>query len=102
MDDTVRTTAGLVRGEKSDEGLVFRGVPYAAAPAGERRYRPAAPPPTWEGVRDATAFGAICPQNQLEQPGQVNEPFRSAQPLDEDCLFVNVWTPAADDDRRPV
>ena len=102
MNDTVPTTAGLVRGEIDDHGRVFRGIRYAAAPSGQRRYRPPDPPPMWDGVRDATTFGPICPQVQLGELGGVNAPFGTGEPMDEDCLFLNVWTPAADDARRPV
>jgi len=102
MTDPVRTTAGNVRGEQGAEGLVFRGIPFAAPPVGARRFLPPAPPEPWEGVRDCTAFSPICPQLQLGEMGGVMAALGSAEPMDEDCLYLNVWTPAVDGARRPV
>ena len=84
-------------GTSCGDVLVFRGVPYAAAPTGERRWRPPQPAASWAGVRDATAFGPIAPQDI--------SPERLAKrglTMSEDCLTLNIWTPAADDNRRPV
>lgn len=89
---TVRTRRGLVAGELEDNGVrVWRGMPYAAAPVGDARFQPPAPHPPWHGVRDATRFGAICPQ-----PPLAGVPPRES--ADEDCLFVNVWSPPEADD----
>ena len=99
---TASTTAGTVRGEGIAEGVAFRGIPFAAPPVGERRFRPPAPPERWEGVRDCTAFGSICPQLQLGATGGVLAALGSGEPTDEDCLFLNVWTPAVDGARRPT
>jgi para-nitrobenzyl esterase len=81
---------GVVRGEKLESGvMVFRGVPYAAAPVGELRWRPPQPVQRWRGVRDATVFGAACPQ-----PDVLSRMFGTELPeTDEDCLFLNVWAP---------
>jgi para-nitrobenzyl esterase len=67
---------------------VFKGVPYAAAPTGELRWKPPQPLTAWAGVRQAKAFGAHCMQLPL-----FRVEFRSRQ-MSEDCLFLNVWTPA--------
>ncbi|MGP3683820.1 carboxylesterase/lipase family protein [Streptomyces sp. IBSNAI002] len=93
--------AGRLRG--ADEGglLVFRGVPYAEPPVGDLRWRPARPHAGWSGIRDATADGPSAPQ--LYQEG--GDPVlggHGAPPFDEDCLTLDVWTPAADGARRPV
>lgn len=88
----VTTTAGQVRGASSDGALVFRGIPYARA----ERYRTPEPPAPWEGVRDALEFGPIAPQAGGAQ-------FQRADLVqDEDCLSLNVWTPALDGEPRPV
>ena len=73
---------GLVAGARdSATGVaIFRGLPYAASPAGERRWRPPQPPAQWSGIRQATQYGSICPQG--------------SNASSEDCLFLNVWTPA--------
>jgi para-nitrobenzyl esterase len=103
MAETVTTTAdGRVRGEQVEGGVVFRGIPYAAPPAGERRHRPPVRPERWDGIRDCTAFGPICPQVQLGEMGGVLAALGTDEPMDEDCLFVNVWTPGVDDARRPT
>jgi para-nitrobenzyl esterase len=95
----VELALGRLRGEAGDGVTVFRGIPYAAPPVGDRRFRPPAPPAPWDGVRDAVAFGAIG--HQVPTPLEVQQ-GRMDLPQDEDCLFLNVWTPACDDARRPV
>lgn len=97
MTAVAHTSYGTLRGDAREDVVVFRGVPYAAAPVGERRWRPTQPAVRWAGVRDATAFGPIAPQDIA--------PERLAKrglTMSEDCLTLNVWTPAADDRRRPV
>jgi para-nitrobenzyl esterase len=92
------TLHGKVEGREKDGVLLFAGIPYAAAPVGERRFRPPAPHAGWDGVRPATQFGRAAPQKPRAGsalPGIDLE-------WDEDCLFLNVVTPAADDGRRPV
>ncbi len=68
----------------------FRNIPFAAPPVGELRWRPAQPAPGWEGARDATTFGNVCPQSLIA--GFTREALEG-RPLDEDCLQLNVWTP---------
>lgn len=86
---------GKLRGLVENGVLQFRGIPYAGSVSSpETRFR--APPPAkgWTGVRDATQFGAPSPQ----PPGY----FRDDIQPQEDCLFLNVWTPATDNAKRPV
>ena len=83
-----------------DRGVhVFKGIPYAAPPIGERRWQPPQPVQPWSGVREGSRFGAECPQPQYPD-GSIY--IRPLQPQSEDCLFLNVWTAAEDGDRWPV
>lgn len=93
--------AGRLRGAAEGGLLVFRGVPYAAPPIGELRWRPARPHPGWSGIRDATADGPSAPQ-PYRDGGDPVLGGHGSPPFDEDCLTLNVWTPAADGARRPV
>src|SRR2546430_3183207 len=96
---TVETTTGAVQGRVKDGILDFRGIPYAAPPVGDLRFRPPQPVQPWSGVLDATHFGPMAPQNQGAMERMFGAPPR---PMDEDCLTLNVWTPACDDGKRPV
>jgi para-nitrobenzyl esterase len=78
------TQSGQVRGVIEGNLRSFRGIPYAAPPVGNLRWRPPAPPPTWNGVRDASTFGNVCPQ--------IN--FNNQLVGDEDCLVLNIFTSA--------
>ena len=89
VDPVATTRYGRVRGLREDGVLVFRGIRYGADTA-PRRFRRAAPPQPWTGVADATRYGPASPQTKAEEP------------TSEDCLFLNVWTPALDAGRRPV
>jgi para-nitrobenzyl esterase len=91
----VQTAAGTVRGIVAPDHRLFAGIPYAAPPIGPLRFQPPAPVPAWQGVRDATRPGPRC----LQDPGGDLELGRQT---DEDCLTLNVWTPPANDDHRPV
>lgn len=93
---TIRTQSGPVRGMGTDV-RVFKGIPYAAPPTGERRWRPPHAPEPWTDVREATQFGPRCPQTA---PARARLP---GGPASEDCLTLNVWTPAkSSSDRLPV
>ena len=96
------TTSGRVQGAEAASGVAFKGLPFAAPPVGARRFRPPQPPEPWDGVRDCSRLGPICPQVPLGGPGGVTTCFEWGGPMDEDCLFLNVWTPAADQARRPT
>src|ERR1700712_4103256 len=97
MHVEVDTTYGRLRGAARAEHLGFLGVPYAEPPVGELRFMPPLSPSPWSGVRDALKFGCVAPQDPLSV-----FPFRAAAPESEDCLYLNVYTPAADNARRPV
>ena len=97
MELEVETTNGTVRGRERRGVALFAGMPYAAAPTGDRRWAAPEPPQAWEGVRDATRFGPAAPQ--LPGDGLTS---RVAPAWDEDCLSVNVCTPSPDDAARAV
>jgi para-nitrobenzyl esterase len=92
-----KTEYGEVQGREKEGVLLFGGIPYAAPPTGARRFRGPAPHDGWRGVRDARRFGPAAPQPREE--GLTANPQVRA---DEDCLTLNVCTPAIDDARRPV
>jgi para-nitrobenzyl esterase len=87
---TIDTPSGRLRGERLDDADVFRAIPYAAPPVGQRRFRPPAPAEGWTGERDALSFGASAPQ----LTGTLEAYFggRAAE-QSEDCLTLNVWAP---------
>ncbi|HEU4430985.1 MAG TPA: carboxylesterase family protein, partial [Myxococcota bacterium] len=92
------TRSGPVRGREKNGVLLFAGIPYAAPPVGERRFRAPEPPDDWREIREATRFGPAAPQ--LPGEGVVGNP---AVRWDEGgCLTLNVATPACDDAGRPV
>lgn len=91
QDNIVETKSGRVSGAYEKDVATWKGIPYAAPPVGNLRFRPAQPPENWKGILDASAHSAICPQNR-----------RSRQIASEDCLTLNIWSPGADDRKRAV
>ena len=101
MAAIAETTAGKIEGTEEDGLCVFRGVPYAAPPIGELRFRAPQPPEPWDGVRATQAFSPIAPQVSnpvLEDLLPTPDP---PQPQSEDCLYLNIWTPGLSG-ARPV
>lgn len=96
----VETTYGKLRGAKTGGVSSFKGIPYAASTAGANRFLPPAPAPSWPGVRDATAFGSSAPQLPASTD-PLGAWYNALEPVSEDCLSLNVWTPGAAG-RRPV
>jgi para-nitrobenzyl esterase len=95
----VETTSGNIEGVFRKSLYVFRGIPYAAPPVGERRWLPPVPPEPWGGVRPAKEFAPTAPQEPMEI--QFLEPPEK-QLQSEDCLYLNIWTPGLDGAKRPV
>ena len=75
---------GMIEGEIDEGARRFLGIPFAAPPVGEQRWRPPAAPNPWTGVLDATELSAACPQN---------DGLTTSASDNEDCLYLNVWTP---------
>jgi para-nitrobenzyl esterase len=100
------TSFGRVRGTDVDGVKTFKGIPYGASTAGPNRFRPPADPARWSGVRDALDYGASAPQRDpgAARPAESGLSVASAglPPESEDCLVLNVWTPALDGAKRPV
>lgn len=97
----VETSYGRLRGQSAAGIHTFRGIPFASPPVGDLRWQAPTPPEPWAGVRDALDFGPCAIQSTL--PGAVGELIGIAtHETSEDCLYLNVWTPAPDDAKRPV
>lgn len=94
----VKTDAGVVEGRAAGAGVnAFLGIPYAAPPVGNLRWRPPTPPAKWTGVRKATKFGARCMQGRIYSDMVFRDPG-----LSEDCLTLNVWAPAGMKAKLPI
>ncbi len=102
MAPTVKTQLGRLEGRDEGGLVVFRGIPYAAPPVGARRLRPPEPCPPWRGVRSASRFGASAPQGAAVARFIQAMIGVASVGQNEDCLTLNVWTPASDARRRPV
>jgi para-nitrobenzyl esterase len=106
--EIVSTAAGRLAGSQVGRVRSFLGIPYADTTAGEGRFAPPRHRGPWTGVRDARTFGPACPQppirdNLLIRPEVERAMFGlTDEPMSEDCLTLNLWTPAADDGARPV
>lgn len=88
----VRVHSGELEGVLDDGVVAYKGIPFAAPPVGELRWRPTQPVAPWTGVRSAAQFGANCMQGRFGPPAGASAP--AAPEPSEDCLFLNVWRPA--------
>jgi para-nitrobenzyl esterase len=98
MATIVETHCGKLEGCEEEGLQIFRGVPFAEPPVGARRFRAPDPIAPWSGVRKALEFGPSAPQQSMLLP----LPGMDVGAMDEDCLYLNVYTPAADAAKRPV
>lgn len=95
---TAKVEQGVLKGTREGALTVYRGLPFAAPPIGDLRWRPPQPPAKWQGVRPADKFAPECVQILGGGPDGTKPPAMS-----EDCLYLNVWTPAkSTHDRIPV
>ncbi|HEX4605545.1 MAG TPA: carboxylesterase/lipase family protein [Candidatus Angelobacter sp.] len=101
--DPVRVEQGLLAGTSgtSADVRVYRGIPFAAPPVGDLRWKAPQPAPAWQGTRQATEFSNACWQTQYPAAAAIYQ--SKLPPLSEDCLYLNIWTSAKSaKDRLPV
>ncbi|MFX1448345.1 MAG: carboxylesterase/lipase family protein [Promethearchaeota archaeon] len=91
----VNTKSGKIQGYLENSIEIYKGIPYAEPPVGNLRFQEPQPKDRWDEIRDCTQFGPIAPQHQHDDP-------KIELPEDEDCLYLNIWTPASDNKKRPV
>src|SRR4051794_8616334 len=89
----VRVDSGELQGVVGDGVASYKGIPFAAPPVGELRWRPPQPLAPWTVLRQAAEYGADCMQGRFGPPPAAGAP--PARVPSEDCLFVNVWSPAS-------
>ena len=110
IHDLVGIDSGAISGVVDANGVrAFKGIPYAAPPIRDLRWREPARVQRWQGIREAKEFAPPCSQNLIPtSPPNIpvaafNENLRMALPVSEDCLYLNVWTAAKlENERRPV
>ena len=88
MAEPVVTDAGALQGVRAGQLTIYKGVPFAAPPVGALRWREPQPVQAWPGLRKADAFAPACMQIGVSMPGE------TPPPESEDCLYLNIWTPA--------
>jgi carboxylesterase type B len=105
IDMPVKTTGGQVSGVPGKDASItaFKGIPYAAAPVGDLRWRAPRPAPAWKGVLKAEKYGASCIQTVVSARDPWTYEFMTHGEISEDCLYLNVWTAAKSTrEKRPV
>lgn len=99
VKEILKVEGGLISGLEADGIRIYKGIPFAAPPVGELRWKAPQPVIPWSGVKECTAFGAECPQAPYPAGSLY---YRDPQPMSEDCLFLNVWTAAKAGEKKPV
>jgi para-nitrobenzyl esterase len=98
-NDFVRIESGLISGVEAEGVRSYKGIPFAAPPVADLRWKAPQPPASWEGVRKCDAFGPSCPQSPYPEGSLYRRP---PEKQSEDCLYLNVWTGAKAGEKRPV
>jgi para-nitrobenzyl esterase len=103
----VETDAGRIRGHRADDVYRFLGIPYGAPTGGPNRFMPPVKVSPWSGVRETLDYGAVSPQTRAGAPVEHNGALANMHAAPkagetEDCLNLNLWTPAIDGGKRPV
>ncbi|MFX1277053.1 MAG: carboxylesterase/lipase family protein [Promethearchaeota archaeon] len=96
--DIIKTKSGNIRGYCENDLNIFKGIPYAESPIGDLRFEPPIAKKPWDDILEATEYGSCAYQAYTELEDWLGKP----EPESEDCLFLNIWTPATDDKKRPV
>ena len=98
-NDTIKVDGGLISGIAAEGVRGYKGIPFAAPPIGDLRWKAPRPVVAWEGVRQCDAFGPECPQSPYPAGSMYVSPPRKQS---EDCLYLNVWTAAKAGEKLPV
>ncbi|MHA1987308.1 MAG: carboxylesterase/lipase family protein [Promethearchaeota archaeon] len=94
----IETKTGKVQGYKEDDLEIFKGIPFAEPPIGQLRFSPPVSKQSWDGVLNTTEYGPCSLQGHSE----LEQYLGKLEPESEDCLSLNIWTPATDGEKRPV
>jgi para-nitrobenzyl esterase len=101
----VKVTGGQLTGVLGSDSsvMVFKGIPFAAPPVGNLRWKAPQPAAAWQGVKKAGEFGNSCIQTVVRERKPWTYEFMTHNAISEDCLYLNVWTAAAGrEEKRPV
>ncbi|MGH8248292.1 MAG: carboxylesterase/lipase family protein, partial [Gammaproteobacteria bacterium] len=98
-NSTVKVDGGVISGATANGVRSFKGIPFAAPPTGDLRWKPPQPVAPWQGLRECNDFGPDCPQAPYSQTSLF---YSAPRKQSEDCLYLNVWTAAKAGEKRPV
>lgn len=101
---TIKTDKGEIRGYRDNDLDIYKGIPYAKPPVGNRRWRAPEPMDSWEGIKDCTKFSASCMQDKqkAEEPYTQEFVIDDSTGYSEDCLYLNVWSKNDHKKKKPV